>query len=150
MTNLGSFADLANTKVGEVEPPKLIPTGHYEALFTKPAAETKSRQKGTLGAKFPLKLVAPTDDVDQEALAAMGGLPDKEYDFTFWLTPDSLFRLTDFGKAMGHSDELNVVELLEALGTSGDTFLVEVKHETDSRDPNKVFLRLDNPTAMAS
>lgn len=142
------FSDLANTKLGEVEPPKNVPTGHYQAIFTGMWKEHKAKS-GNTAARFPMKLVAPGDDVDAEELSAAGGIPDKNYTFDFWMSPDALYRFTDFAKAMGHSDQLGLVEALEAVATSGDPFLIEVTHQPDQNNPEKVYMRFDNPTPIA-
>lgn len=152
--SLGSFADLANVKVADVEPPKTIPIGHYVAAFAGPMKEHKARS-GNTAMRFPFILTEAGEDVDAEALAEAGGLPKddkgnaKQFALDFWMSPDARFRFTDFGKAMGHSDQLNLLELAEALATSGDQFLIEVKHETDAQDPKKVYTRFDNPAPLA-
>jgi hypothetical protein len=142
------FADLANTKVGDVEPPKLIPIGHYEVQITGPFKEHKAKS-GNTAARFPMKVIAPSDDVDAEALAEAGGLPTKEFNLDFWMSPEALFRFTNFAKAQGVSESANLIEALEEVGTNGTPFLMEAKHEPDSRDPEKVYLRWDNPAPLA-
>jgi hypothetical protein len=140
------FSELANVKVGDVQAPKLIPVGHYQAVITglmKPHAA----KSGNTAMRFPFKLIAAGDDVDAEELQAAGGLPDRDFSIDFWMSPDARFRFTDFGKAMGHSDQLNLIELAEALATSNDLFMIEVKHEPDSRDASKIYMRFDNPVA---
>lgn len=154
MSELGNFSDLANVKVGEVERPKPLPTGHYQAMFSGLMKPHKARS-GNQAMRFPFKLVAAGEDVDAEALEAAGGIPDKEFTIDFWMSPDARWRFTEFGKAMGHSDSLNLLELAEALATAGDPFLIEVKHEepsaeTKAKDPDaQPFMRFDNPTPVA-
>jgi hypothetical protein len=145
---MGIFQDLANTKVGDVEPPKLIPIGHYTAQITGQFAEHKAKS-GNVAARFPFKVLAAGDTVDAEALAAAGGIPDKQYNMDFWMSPDALFRFTDFAKVQGVSESANLMEALEEVGTNGQPFTIEVKHQQDQNDPNKVYLRFDNPTAAA-
>lgn len=146
MAELGSFAELANVRVGDVEPPKALPEGHYTAQFTGPMKEHKAKS-GNLAMRFPIKLIAAGDDVDAEELEIAGGLPDKEYAIDFWMSPDARFRFTDFGKAMGASDDLNLIELAGWLIEEGQPFTVEVKREQNKDDPEKFFTRIDNPTA---
>lgn len=147
MADLGNFADLANVRVGDVEPPKAIPPGHYQAIFTGLMKPHKAKS-GNQAMRFPFKLVAPGDDVDTDALEAAGGLPDKEFSLDFWMSPDARYRFTDFGKAMGHSDSLNLLELAEALGTANEPFLIEVSSQADDKDPNKFYTRFDNPAPL--
>lgn len=144
MSDTVNFADLANVKVGEVEAPKPIPEGHYTAQITGPMTQHKAKS-GNVAMRFPFKLVAPGDDVDADALEAAGGLPDKEFNLDFWMSPDARFRFTDFGKAMGATDDLNLLELAEWLVAEGKPFTIEAKQETSDRDPNKTFTRFDNP-----
>lgn len=148
MSELGNFADLANVKVGEVEAPKPLPNGHYKAMFTGLMKPHKAKS-GNQAMRFPFKLVEAGEDVDADELANAGGLPDKEFTYDFWMSPDARYRFTDFGKAMGHTDDLNLLELAEALATSGDPFLIEAKQEPNQNDPSKFFTRFDNPAPCA-
>jgi len=141
-----SFSELANVKVGEVERPKPIPTGHYQALITGPAKEHKAKS-GNIALRFPFKLVAAGDDVDADELEAAGGLPDKEYAIDFWMSPDARFRFTEFCKSMDISEELNLIEAAEALAGSGRPFLIEAKQEASKDNPEQIFTRFDNPVA---
>jgi hypothetical protein len=146
---LGSFADLKNVKVGEVEPPKNMPAGHYAAIFSGPAKEHVSSVKKTLALRFPLKITRALDDVDAEELEAAGGIPDKDFTIDFWMSPDARYRFTEFGKAMGHSDDLNLIELAEALATSGEEFQVSITHEPRQDDPTKSRMRIDNAAPLS-
>ena len=141
-----TFAELANVKVGEVERPKPTAVGHYSAQFTGPAKEHKARS-GNVALRFPFKVTGALDDVDADDLEACGGLPDKEFALDFWMSPDARYRFTEFAKAMGVSEELNIIEAAEALIGAGP-FQIEAKQETDSEDPNKVYTRWDNPAPL--
>ena len=143
-----NWNDLAGTRVGEVEPPKLIPPGHYEALITGVGkVENKGKNK-TLVITYPIKLTEPLEDVDREAFDASDGFKDG-YDLAFWLTPASLYRFTDFTKALGASDDLSVPEAAEFLATCGEAFVIQAKQEADEKNPKRVYLRLDNPISLA-
>lgn len=141
-----NFADLAQVRVGDVEPPKAIPDGHYQAIFTGPMTQHKAKS-GNVAMRFPFKLVAPGDDVDAEALEAAGGLPEKSFNLDFWMSPDARYRFTDFGKALGASDDMNLIELAEWIIENNAPFMIQAKQEADSRDPEKFYTRFDNPTA---
>lgn len=147
---IASFADLKNVKVGDVERPKPVPIGHYVSQFTGMMKEHKAKSKN-LAMRFPFKLVAPADDVDQAELEAAGGIPDKEFALDFWMSPDARWRFTEFGKAMGHSDQLGLLELAEALATAGDPFLIEVYHEVgeNAKPEDPPFMRFQNPTPVS-
>lgn len=141
-----NFADLAQVRVGEVEKPKPLPDGHYLAQFTGPMKQHKARS-GNVAMRFPFKLVQAGDDIDQDELAAAGGLPDKEFNLDFWMSPDARYRFTDFGKAMGASDDLNLIELASWLIENNQPFSIEQKKQQDESDPEKFYTRFDNPTA---
>lgn len=141
------FSELANTKVGEVEKPKPLPTGHYVARFTGQMKEHKAKS-GNVAMRFPLRLVGPTDDVDAGELETAGGMPDKDFTIDFWMSPDARWRFTEFATSMGASDQLNLMECAEWLATEAGEFQIEVKHET-SDDGKTTFMRLDSPAPLA-
>lgn len=143
-----NWNELANTRVGEVERPPLKPAGHYTAVITGRGEASNSKKKGTLMLTFPIQVQEPMDDVDAEELAAAGGANFKG-EITFFLTPNSLYRFTEFGKGLGASDDLNIPELAEWLADSGEPFVVEARHEAAQDNPERVFMRLDNPTPLS-
>jgi hypothetical protein len=146
MSEQANWSDLANTKVGEVERPKPIPTGHYICAFSGPMKQHKAKS-GNLAMRFVFKVQGPTEDVDQTALEAAGGIPDKEMTLDFWMSPDARWRFTDFAKAQGASDELSLLETAEWLVTEGNKpFLLEATHSPNEKDPEAPpFVRWDNP-----
>lgn len=139
-----TFAALANTKLGDIKDPVKLPIGHYQAQFTGPFKEHTAKS-GNQAARFPMRVIAPGDDVDAAELEAAGGLPDKEFTYDFWMTPESLYRFRDVAKNIFEvGEQAELAEALEIVGSSGTPFLIEVKHEQDSRDPTKSYVRLDN------
>lgn len=142
-----NFAELANVKVADVKPPAVYPIGHYKAIFSG-LMKQHNAKSGNSAMRFPMKLIAPLDDVDVQELEKEGGLGDKDYHFDFWMSPDARFRFTDFGKAMGHSEELSLLELAEAIATSGTPFSIEVKHEPNEDPTKPPFMRFDNPVPL--
>lgn len=149
MTEALNWNDLANTRVGEVEPPKLIPPGHYQALITGPGKVENLGKKKTLVITFPMKLTEPMSDVDAEAFAASDGFKKDGYDLQFWLTPASLYRFTEFGKTLGASEDQSIPEMAEHLATCGEAFIIEARQEPNEKNPKQNFLRLDNPIALS-
>lgn len=127
------WSDLANTKVGEVEKPKLIPEGHYVGNITGAPKVGNVGQKQNLAAQYPVRLSEPLDDVDAEAFAESSGFSQQGYNFTFWLTPDALWRFTDFGKALNASDEMSVPEMAEMIATSGEPIVFKVTQGTSKK-----------------
>src|ERR1700761_2137776 len=94
-----SFESILDTPAAEVERPKPLPIGTYTAIVKGLYEEVISNQKKTPGVQFTFALTSAGEDVDAEELEAMGGITDKflkNNSTTFWLTPDSLWRLTEF------------------------------------------------------
>lgn len=139
-----SFADLAQTRVGDVERPKPLPEGHYQGVMTGPFKEHKAKS-GNFAARFQFKITAPGEDIDADELAASGGIPDKEFTVDYWMSPDARWRFTEFGKSMGGSDSMNLIELAEHIATCGEPFTFEVKHRPNERDPKAPpYMDFDN------
>jgi hypothetical protein len=150
MTEALNWSELTNTRVGEVEPPKGIPDGHYGALITGIGNVENKGQKKTLCITFPLKLTEALEDVDREEFAASDGFRDSGYELQFWITPASLYRFTEFGKGMGASDEMSIPEMAEYLATCGEQLVVEVRNEPSQKDPSRSFMRIDNPVPLSA
>lgn len=67
-----NFKDVANKKLEDVERPPLPPVGTYLFSVTKvPSIETLSGDLWDV-VDFQLKAIAPTEDVDAEAIASYG------------------------------------------------------------------------------
>lgn len=143
-----NWESLAQTSVGDVERPPLRPVGHYVALFAGRAEQGASSKKGTLFLKYPTTVQSALDDVDVAELEAAGGASFKG-EVVFWISPNALWRFTDFAKGMGASDEMNVLEAAEYLAGCGEPFVVEARHEENDKNPGNFFLRLDNPIPLS-
>ena len=142
------WGDLAQTKVGDVEAPKSIPDGHYMALITGRGEVGNRGKKKNLRIAYPMKLTEPMDDVDSDDFAASDGFKDS-YILEFWLTADSLYRFTDFGKGMGASEDYSVPEMAEWLASCGEPFVIKATNEPSSRNPERSFLNLDDPIPLS-
>lgn len=69
-----NFRDIANKKLDDVERPPLPPVGTYLWQITKvPTIETLSGDKWDV-VDFQLKAIAPTEDVDADAIAEFGSV----------------------------------------------------------------------------
>lgn len=143
-----NWNDLAETKVADVERPPLRPVGHYVGVISGKAETGESTRKGTLFATFPVQINEALDDVDADEIAAAGGANFKG-EVTFWLSPKALWMITEFGKAMGASDELNVLELVEWLSDCGEPIVFQGTHEPNERNPDRPFFRLQNPVPLS-
>lgn len=94
-----NFAAILNRKGGESERPPPIPGGHWQGIVQKPVFGTDQRGNRNDFCDFPVKLVAPMDDVDRdkieevtlEKILARKPQSNKKY-----LTEESLWALDEF------------------------------------------------------
>lgn len=132
-----SFEDVLNKKAEDVKQMPPTPVGTYVAIVAGPP------KKGAIGADntdifdYELKLVQPMDDVNQEELAASGGMENRTIRARFFLTEKAAYRLKDFAVACG------VEEAGKSLGQmaaecQGRQVKVLVKHEP-AKDGSAVF-----------
>jgi len=151
MTDTVNFSDLAQVRVGDVERPKPYPEGMYLAKISGPMTQHKARS-GNVAMRFPCSIIGPdpNDDELAQTLAEQGGLKEKAgFNLDFWMSPDARFRFTDFGKAQGASDDLNLMELAEWLvGEGNKPFLIRNKHRPDEDNPEVVYNNFDSPVAV--
>lgn len=149
MSELGSFSELASVKGNQVEKPKPLPEGNYSVMITGPYKEHKAKS-GNSAMRFPAKVIAPLDDVDQAALAAAGPKAlEREFAIDFWMSPDARWRFTEFAVAMGIDPELNLLEMGSELATLGTPFQMTCKQEPAQNDPSTVYARFDNPVPLS-
>jgi len=138
-----NFAEALNTKSNSIERPPLIPIGTYSAIVTKvPAIETIGDGKWDV-LDFQLRLQAPQDDVDTEALAEYGGLgPQSVLRHRFMFAKDdeaafkrTLFNLKNFLTKHLLIEEGPETELKELINNSVNCqCLVYVKWRADKND----------------
>jgi len=151
MTQGASWADLNNTKVGEVKAPSLLPVGHYMGLITGQPETGNSAKKQTPFVTFQVKLTEALGDVDQDELNALEGNPlDKTRDLTYYLSPNALFMLTDLVKSLGGSDQMTIMESIEWLAGVGEPIVVQITHEPNERNPERPFVRINNAVAATA
>lgn len=145
---LANFSDLANVKANTVEAPKALPAGHYTAQFTGPMKPHKAAKSGNQAMRFSFKLLAAGDDVNADELEAAGGLPDKEFNLDFWMSPEARYRFTNFAcNEMGLSDDMNLIELAEALIAENKPFSIQNKPRQSEDNPDQWFNQWDNPAS---
>lgn len=157
MADFGSFNDLASITANTVEKPKPLPEAHYIATITGPFKEHRSGKKQTLAAQFPVRLQGAIDEEAQALIAGDESLQkalNRDYPLNFWITNDSLWRITGFAEAMGISSDMTVMEQLEAFAGMGTPFMVKGSVQAPSaeklaEDPNATgFFSIDNPAPL--
>ena len=75
--NAPNFGALLDKPASEIERPKPLPQGGYICTVKGLPKFDKSSKKQTEFVEFTLQPVEAMEDVDQEALASMGGLPTR-------------------------------------------------------------------------
>lgn len=135
-----SFESILDTPAAEVERPKPLPIGTYSAVIKGLYEEVISNQKKTPGVQFTFALTSAGEDVDAEELEAIGGIQDKflkNNSTTFWLTADSLWRLTEFLEQACQIDMTDKT-VRQALGDTPNTEVrLVIIHETNQTGDQK-------------
>lgn len=136
-----NFADLLDKPSSEIEKPKPVPQGTYQFSINGLYKEGKSTQKQTPYVEFTCNYMAALDDVDEAALAEMGGVNGKTSRLTFYITEDSTYRLKKFlvEDLLLEEGDKSLRQLLDE--TPGCQFLGAVKHEA-SKDGTSVFANI--------
>jgi len=100
------FNNLLNVNADNVEKPKPIPVGTYTFVVkaNQGGSAYKFREVNDQGVldyyAFP---IAADEDVDEEMLADTPQWRDRPLRLTFWLSPDDMWKLTDFMEMCGLS-----------------------------------------------
>lgn len=130
------FNAILATPADTVERPKPRPAGTYIAVIVGHEFD-KSAQRGTPYCRFRYRLISPGDDIDP------ADLPDnwnqRELRDDFYLTPDALFRLTEFlQNAVGL--EISGRTLAELIPeTTNQQVTVTLGHRPSQQDPSRIF-----------
>jgi hypothetical protein len=151
MAATGTFSSILDRPSGEIKRPPPMPVGTYVWTIKGLPRLDKSTQKQTEFAEFTAVPVASLDDVDQEALAEIGGLAGKQTTLTFYLTEKSAYRLTEFMvDDLGIDSEEGKKPVRAMLDeTPNHQFLGHVKH-TPSKDGKGVYWEIDQTAPLES
>lgn len=146
MTDFDPQALLAK-KGAEVQKPKALPEGTY-LLTVNGRRFDKSTEKKTNFVEFELIPTETLPDVDQTQLAAVLGdetLMSKKQKATFYITPDALFRIKDFGRACGLGDAVETLSMGEIIEECLNKQVCGIgKHSPNKRDPESPYFNLDS------
>lgn len=93
------FKKILSKPADKVERPKALPAGTYFGNIDKYTFD-ESKQKKTPYIRFFVKVASPGPDVDAASLEGID-LSKKQLQKDFYLTDESLYRLTDFLAALG-------------------------------------------------
>jgi hypothetical protein len=145
-----NFEDILNQPAADVKPPPLIPVGSYHTIIQGLPETGESTKKKTKFFEFTHRFVAALEDVDQETLdeAFPDGIQGKTIKNTQYVTPASLFMLTDMLKNCGidFSDGKSVRAAIDEV-PNAEVGIV-IKHEP-SEDGTRVFARIARTFNMA-
>lgn len=141
-----SFESILDTPVANVERPKPLPAGTYDAIVRGLYEEGVSSQKKTPFVKFTYAIQAAHDDVDEDELAelltdkdgARSPISDKIIKDTYYTTPDALFRLTDCLENM-QIEGLDQKSIRQALSETPNAGIRIVVGHRASEDGQQIF-----------
>lgn len=132
-----SFESILDTPATEVERPKPLPAGTYDAIVKGLPEYGESSQKKTPFCRFTLAMQAAGEDVDAEELESIGGLEGKSLKSTYYTTPDALFRLTDFLEHCGI--DLDGKTIRQAIDETPNCSVKAVITHRASEDGQQIF-----------
>lgn len=95
------FKTLLSTPTDDIKPPRPLPPGTYRGMIVKHEFD-KSKQKETPFVRFDVKVASAEADVPAEDIEGID-LAAKTLRATYYLTPDSSFRIVDLAKSCGHN-----------------------------------------------
>jgi hypothetical protein len=136
-----NFSNLLSTAVDKIEKPMPLPAGTYDVIITKYEFDETKNEKKTPYCKVFFKVLSAGEDVDAEELAKIANLSDKVLSFSYYLTPDALWRFKEFlVDILGLTDG----DTLEALipGVVGQSAKASVEH-TLSRDGTETYAQVN-------
>lgn len=121
-----NFGELLNVNADDVKAPVPLPAGTY-SLIVQNIETGLSREKKTPYIRFVFNVLAPGGDVDPAELTEID-LSKKSLRSEFYLTPDAMYRLVDFIKALGIETEgQNLRDLIpQTKGLSVNARVVQV------------------------
>lgn len=144
------WSSILQGKPEEAKKPDPIPVGTYTGVIGKHEFKESSK-KGTLFVQYSVTLVAPSNDVDMQQLAAYGGmdkLSKRTVPLDMYMTPESMWRHREFlEKSLkipfnGRSWQVVIPE------TQNKQCLVHITHQIDQNDSTNIFAKIDSTAAI--
>src|SRR6266700_3967331 len=143
-----TFESILDMPAADVERPKPLPVGIYDAIVQGLYEEGVSSQKRTPFVKFAFAIQSANEDVDEDDLTAyltakdgsvkaLGGVVIKNNSTVFYTTPDSMFRLTDFLTDCGIDQEGKTVR--QCLSETPNCSIKIVIGHIASQDGEQIF-----------
>lgn len=142
-----SFTDALDKNFDDIERPKNLPVGNYIWVVEKQPAFEKAKDGSYEFLDFQLKCVAPSDDVDPDALREFGDTSNvrQRLRFIFSTTEKNdydraLFNLKRF---LEEHLQVEAANIKEALAKSvGHQCMAEVSWQPDKNDPEVIYTNI--------
>ena len=146
-----NFESILDMPAADVERPKPLPAGTYDAVVQGLYEEGVSTQKKTPFVQFAFAIQAADEDVDEDDLSAyltskdgttkaLNSVVLKNNSTKFYTTPDSMFRLTDFLTHLGIEQEGKSVR--QCLSETPNCSVKILIGHTASQDGESIFAEL--------
>ena len=143
-----NYESILDMPTADVERPKPLPAGTYDAIVQGLYEEGVSSQKRTPFVQFAFAIQSANEDVDEDDLAAyltskngtVKSLSDvvlKNNSTKFYTTPDSMWRLTDFLDHLGIDQEGKSVR--QSLSETPNCSVKILIWHTTSADGESIF-----------
>lgn len=146
---MATFGSILDRPASSIEKPKPLPQGTYICIVKGLPKEGKAKT-GTEFYEFNLEITQPLEDVSAEAIEACGGVIGKKIPrATFYITEDSLWRLTKF---LGDDLELDLTDksVRQLVSeTMGKQVVASVRHKP-SDDGKNVFAELADTAPVSA
>ena len=141
------FSSIMEEAPTEVIRPKPLPEGTYLCVV-KEYERGASAKKNTPYTRFILEVVSAMDDVDQEALAAAGGIEKKTLRVDFWETADAIYRLDEFHEACGIDLSVAMARKHRNDECVNAQILAYAEQEIDEDDPERIYVNVTSTAAV--
>lgn len=154
---MANISDILNRPAEDVEAPKPLPPGSYNCIVKGLPEQGESSKKKTPYLRFSFQIVAPREDVEEDAIIEYETGKDGEktpiagkiLTSDYYLTNDALFMLTDMLEALG-IDFTGGKSVSAAIDESPNSeCVVFVKHEP-SNDGRRFFARVGRVASAAA
>jgi hypothetical protein len=146
-----TFESILDMPAADVERPKPLPAGTYDAIVQGLYEEGVSSQKKTPFVQFAFAIQGADEDVDEDDLEkyltakdgskkSLQGVVLKNISTKFYTTPDSMFRLTDFLTHLGIDQEGKSIR--QCLSETPNCSVKILIGHTASTDGESIFAEL--------
>lgn len=147
-------AVLGSAKLEEIEKPKPLPEGNFQAKINKHFYEEVKMKDGDvkLKAVYQVEPVMAYDNVDEEELTAFGDLKKAKLRVEFWFDPKPgadnqsvQWRVKNFLTDHVGLELDGAVSLEQAMPMAVNNYVgITVKHTRDEKKPDSVFANVES------